>query len=90
MYRRTLNKNNNLLFGRWIKEVAHRAGSLAPEHHAAADSISTAREPQPDQCPECGDIFEEVLLFGVGSSEGIGANVSTEMETQARKIYSFR
>ena len=33
VYRRTLDKYHNLFLGRWIKKVAHRAGSLAPGHN---------------------------------------------------------
>src|SRR5689334_17462443 len=33
-YHRTLNENDNLFLGSWVKEVAHGAGSLAPERDA--------------------------------------------------------
>src|SRR5436309_14648357 len=36
VYCRTLDKYHNLFLGRWIKKVAHGAGSLAPGHDACA------------------------------------------------------
>jgi len=53
VYCRTLDKYHNLFLGRWIKKVAHRAGSLAPGHDAGTRIHFNGIQPKWTFCPFC-------------------------------------